>query len=127
MAMSLRGYCRTLTERIDCRPAIRITRLTTIERTGRLTKRSVKRILTVLWLRSSLVGGLNLVIDVNCGAVAQLEHAGCHDFFTVLHARKNRNLVATRWPQLHELLAHAPIRIAFRVFQVGNHKNRIAI
>ena len=40
-AMSLRGYCRTLSARIDCRPAIRITRLTTIARTGRLTKRSV--------------------------------------------------------------------------------------
>src|SRR5262249_6776293 len=41
MAMSLRGYCRTLRERIDWRPAIRITRFTTIARTGRLTKRSV--------------------------------------------------------------------------------------
>ena len=40
-AMSLRGYCRTLSARIDCRPAIRMTRLTTIARTGRLTNRSV--------------------------------------------------------------------------------------
>src|SRR5215813_5745781 len=39
--MSLRGYWRTLRERIDWSPAIRITRLTTIARTGRLTKRSV--------------------------------------------------------------------------------------
>ena len=43
-AMSLRGYCLTLSARIDCSPAIRITRLTTIARTGRLTKRSVNRI-----------------------------------------------------------------------------------
>src|SRR5260370_224633 len=28
--MSLRGYCRTLSERIDCKPAIRITKLTQI-------------------------------------------------------------------------------------------------
>src|SRR5436309_12091117 len=40
-AMSLRGYWRTLSERIACNPAIRITRLTTIARTGRLTNRSV--------------------------------------------------------------------------------------
>src|SRR2546428_673476 len=40
-AMSLRGYCRTLSERIACKPAIRITRLTTIARTGRLTNKSV--------------------------------------------------------------------------------------
>ena len=41
LAMSLRGNWRTLSERIDCNPAMRITRLTTIARTGRLTKRSV--------------------------------------------------------------------------------------
>src|SRR3712207_8701416 len=36
-------YCRTLSERMDCSPAITITRLTTIERTGCLTKMSVLR------------------------------------------------------------------------------------
>ena len=40
-AMSLRGYWRTLSARIDWIPAMRMTRLTTIARTGRLTKRSV--------------------------------------------------------------------------------------
>jgi hypothetical protein len=40
-ATSLRGYCRMLSERMACRPAIRITRLTTTASTGRRMKRSV--------------------------------------------------------------------------------------
>ena len=40
--MSLRGYCRTLSDEIACKPAIKITRLTTRARTGRRIKRSVK-------------------------------------------------------------------------------------
>ena len=40
-AVSLLGYWRTESDRIDCNPAIRITRLTQIARTGRLMKRSV--------------------------------------------------------------------------------------
>src|SRR5437763_944846 len=39
--MSLRGYWRTLIVRIACKPAIRITKLTTNASTGRLMKRSV--------------------------------------------------------------------------------------
>src|SRR4029079_2773474 len=40
-AMSLRGYWRTLIVRIACKPAIRITKLTTNASTGRLMKRAV--------------------------------------------------------------------------------------
>jgi hypothetical protein len=43
-AFSLRGYCRTLSERHDWTPAIMITRLTTIERTGRSMNLSVKEV-----------------------------------------------------------------------------------
>src|ERR1700751_2408488 len=39
--MSLRGYCRTLNDRIACSPAMRMTRFTTIASTGRLTNKSV--------------------------------------------------------------------------------------
>src|SRR6266536_2851652 len=39
--MSLRGNCRTESDRMAWSPAIRMTRLTTIARTGRLTKRPV--------------------------------------------------------------------------------------
>ena len=41
LAMSLRGYWRTLSVRIDCNPAMRMTTFTTVARTGRLTKISV--------------------------------------------------------------------------------------
>src|SRR5258706_16411286 len=41
VAFSLRGYWRTLTERMAWKPAIRITRFTTIARTGRRIKISV--------------------------------------------------------------------------------------
>src|SRR5262245_18413023 len=85
-AMSLRGYCRTLRARMDCTPAIRITRLTTIARTGRLTNRSVKRISIVLWLRRRLVLRLNLVIDDNRRSVAELKGAGRDDLFRRLDA-----------------------------------------
>src|SRR5919106_4385109 len=105
--MSLRGYCRTLRARMDCRPAIRMTRLTTIARTGRLTKRSVNRTLAILGLRRALVPRLHLVVDGYRRAVAQLEHAGRDDFFARLHARNDRDLIAARRPELDELLPHA--------------------
>src|SRR5262245_56821178 len=96
-AMSLRGYWRTLSARIDCRPAMRITRLTTIARTGRLTKRFVNRmVLTVLRLRSRAVGRLNLVVDHNGCAVAKFEHAGGDDLFRRFDAREHFDLIATR-------------------------------
>src|SRR3989442_14131722 len=82
IAISLRGYCRTLSERMDCRPAIRMTRLTTIARTGRLTKTSVMRILTVLRLRRRLIARLNFVIDDNGRAIPKLEHARTDNLFT---------------------------------------------
>src|SRR5215813_8899375 len=87
IAISLRGYCRTLSDRMDCSPAMRITRLTTIERTGRLTNKSVKRISTVLRLRSRFVFRLNLVVDENRRTIAQLEDTGGHDFFLCLDPR----------------------------------------
>src|SRR5262245_9703025 len=43
--MSLRGYWRTLSDRMDCSPAMRMTRLTTMASTGRRTKRSVSFII----------------------------------------------------------------------------------
>src|SRR5262245_33080142 len=94
-AMSLRGYCRTLSARIDCRPAIRMIRLTTIARTGRLTKRSVSRILTILRLRGRLVAGLDFIVDKNGRTVSKLEHTGTDDFVTRLETGDNRDLIAT--------------------------------
>ena len=47
-AMSLRGYCRTLIVFIACKPAMRMTKLTTSASTGRLMKRSVKDFMSIL-------------------------------------------------------------------------------
>jgi hypothetical protein len=41
VARSSRGYCRTLSELIACRPAMMMTRLTTMANTGRRMKMSV--------------------------------------------------------------------------------------
>src|SRR5262249_21316224 len=109
--MSLRGYCRTLRERIDCKPAIRIARLMQMARTGRLTKRSVIFISVVLRLWRRIVAGLHLVVDCNGSAVAQLEHAGGHDLVAGLDAGDDSDLVAAGAVNFHELLAHAAIRL----------------
>src|SRR4026208_22414 len=85
-AISLRGYCRTLSARIDCSPAIRMTRLTTTARTGRLTKRSAKRVSVVLLLRFWVVGGQHVVVHLDGGAVPQLEDAGADALLAGLHS-----------------------------------------
>src|SRR5689334_24985885 len=95
-AMSLRGYCRTLSARIDCRPAIRITRLTTIARTGRLTNRSVNLItpqrLAIFGLRRTVVRGLHLVVDLDRDAVAELEDPRGHDLVARVDSTQDGNL-----------------------------------
>ena len=42
VAFSLSGYCRMLSERMACKPAIKMIRLTTVASTGRRMKISVK-------------------------------------------------------------------------------------
>src|SRR5688500_5115186 len=103
--MSLRGYCRTLSARIDCNPAIRITRLTTMARTGRFTNRSVNRISTFLGIRSGRIRRLYGVVDDDRSAIAQLEDAGCDDLFACGHSRQHRDLIAARRSKFHKLLA----------------------
>src|SRR5450631_4205927 len=118
-AVSLRGYWRTDSERIDWTPAIRMTRLTTIARTGRRTKRSVKDFtLAVLRLRSRVVAGLDLVVDLDGGPVAQLEHAGRDHGLTRLDAGGHRHLVAAGGADLDELLAHTEVALALRVLDL---------
>src|SRR2546428_9673086 len=126
-AMSLRGYCRTLRARIDCRPAIRMTRLTTIARTGRLTNRSVRRILTILRLRSRFVTWLNLIVDENGRTVAKLEHTRTDGLFARLEAGQDRDLIAARGTELDKLLAHAAIGLTIRVLEVCDNEHRIAV
>src|SRR5690349_9505699 len=114
-AMSLLGYWRTLSERMACSPAMRITRLTTRARTGRLTKRSVNftgLASVVFRLGRGLVRGLRLVAHEHGGARAQLERAGGHDFVAGLEPRHDRDLVAARAAELHELLLDALVVLA---------------
>src|SRR5512137_990629 len=108
-AFSLRGYWRTLSERMAWSPAMTMARLTTTAMTGRLTKRSVK----LMWgLPASAVDrprvelrrrGL-VVADHHRGAVAQLEGAGAHHPLAGLQAGDHRHQVAAPLPEPHEPL-----------------------
>src|SRR4029450_1214934 len=129
-AISLRGYCLTLSARIDCSPAMRITRFTTMASTGRLTNRSVNfmaMLLAVLRFGRAAVRRLHLVVDMNRCAVPQLEHAGRDDLLTRLHTRQHRNLVAARAAKLHHLLADAAIGVPIRALQISDDEDGVAV
>src|SRR5580700_7875099 len=88
VALSSLGYCRTLSDFIAWKPAMRITRLTTIARTGRRTKTSVNFMgaYASLVVASAIVGAgcelgvdLHVVVHRHLGPVTQLEGAGAHD------------------------------------------------
>src|SRR3954454_3521871 len=97
-AMSLRGYCRTLSARIDCRPAIRMTRLTTIASTGRLTKRSVNFMtcvrLLIFGFGCGAVGRLHLVVHLDGDTIPQFEHSRGHYFLAGVQTRHDRDLIS---------------------------------
>src|SRR6188508_3844777 len=104
--MSLFGYWRTLSERMAWSPAMRMTRLTTRARTGRLTKRSVNftgSASVVFRLGSGLVRRPRLVAHEHGRARAQLERARSHDLVAGLEPGEDGDLVAARAAQLHEL------------------------
>src|SRR6267143_4431932 len=90
-AFSLRGYCRTLSERIACTPAITISKFTTMARTGRRMNRSVNLIGTprgslVDGLRGQLRAGGEILPHHHRRAVAELERAAAHDRLARLEA-----------------------------------------
>src|SRR5215831_8748667 len=64
-AFSLRGYWRTLSDRIACNPAMVMARLTTMAMTGRRMKRSVNVMGSLLFRRlgRELRLGSQLVLD----------------------------------------------------------------
>src|SRR6266542_74864 len=130
-AMSVRGNCRTDRDRIACRPAIRITRLTTTARTGRRTKRSVNfmfaALLAVFGFRSRVIAGLRLVVDLDGGAVAELEDPRGHDFLSLLEAGGDRDLITARGAELDDLLAHAAVDLAVGAFQVRDDEDGVAV
>src|SRR5882724_8887344 len=110
--MSLRGYWRTLIVRIACKPAIRITKLTTSASTGRLMKRSVKdfmslfRSLRIDWLRIYLRVRRQIVVDRHRHSVSQFENSRTHDGFANFQSLRNRNEIAARFTDTHKLLSN---------------------
>src|SRR4051794_8883397 len=73
VALSRRGYCRTFSVRMACRPAMTMIRLTTMASTGRRTKMSVSCMSPVLRSRRQRRRQVDLVVDHHRRAVAQLE------------------------------------------------------
>src|ERR1051325_3341906 len=150
--MSLRGNCRTESDFTACSPAIKITRLTTMARTGRRMNRSVNFIvwsaaampplscrssraaawpphstLTVFRPRLRAVGRLDGVVDDDGGPRPQLEDAGGDDLLARLHPADDADLVAAAAGQFHELLAYAAIALArLRVLHILDDVNGVA-
>src|SRR5262249_46047510 len=127
--MSLRGYCRTLIVFIACNPAMRMTKLTTSARTGRLMKRSVNDFieLGIDWGWIHLRLRREIVVDRYRHAVAQFEDASADDRFACLQPIHNRDEITTRFTDSNKLLADGLRFFAgFFVLLFLNHKNRIA-
>src|SRR5207253_10456659 len=105
--MSLRGYWRTLIVFIACNPAMRMTKLTTIAKTGRLMKRSVNDFMSISssgidWLRIQLRFWSEIVVDHHRHAVAQFENSGAHNRFVAFEPFRNGNKIAARLADAHE-------------------------
>src|SRR3954467_9786819 len=71
VALSSFGYCRTLSDRIACNPAMMITRLTTMARTGLRMKVSVNFMApsAILRVRGELGRNLDVVVHDHACAV----------------------------------------------------------
>src|SRR5262249_48246982 len=95
-ALSSFGYSRTDSDRTAWSPAMRITRLTTIARTGRRTKISVTFMSAVLGVRRELRRRLDVRYDGNRSAVAELEPARGHHVRPRLQPVEDRDEVAAR-------------------------------
>src|SRR5215472_9726235 len=108
VALSSLGYWRTLRVRMAWSPAMMITRLTTMARTGRLMKRSVNFMAApsvVRGVRSELWVQLHVVVHRDAHAVASLERTGGPALLARLHPVENRHEIAARFTYAHELLS----------------------
>src|SRR5258708_6104165 len=116
-AFSLRGYWRTLSDRQAWTPAMMMTALTTMARTGRRMKRSVKEVFMTGKARSGTgrsgifrfgrklrVGG-ELVVDHHGHARAQLENTTGDDRLVRLQAGYDRDKITPGLAEADELLA----------------------
>src|SRR5882672_10156281 len=112
VALSRRGYCRTLSVRMACTPAMTMIRLTTMERTGRRTKMSVKRISAVLRVGGLRGRELDLVVHEDRRPVAQLEGAQHDDLLPGGHPFVDGDEVTAGDADAHELLPRDLGRLA---------------
>src|SRR5437763_11992617 len=117
-AMSLRGYCLTTKPPRPCRfgnrigsnafdAAIKMTKLTTSARTGRRMKRSVNDFIEVLCVgrfRIQLRFRRKIVVNDDGNSIAQLEHSRAHDLLAWFKPFRDRNEIAPRLSDAHELL-----------------------
>src|SRR5206468_4167492 len=108
-AFSLRGYWRTLSERIACTPAMTMMRFTTMARTGRRMNRSVIFILrsarsAIDRVGGELGGGRQIVAHHHGAAVPQLERSARHHRLARGEARSHRHQIAPALSEPHELL-----------------------
>src|SRR4051812_5632976 len=125
--MSLFGYWRVLRVKYDFTPASRMTRLTTIARTGRLMNKSVIFIGSGIGrLRVELVPGLHGVVDVDRRAGAEAEGAVGDDLIARLDAAFNGHLVAAGRAELHEALLEHLLRFAFQL-AIGDDVDGVAV
>src|SRR5512134_1319092 len=107
-AFSLRGYWRALIERIAWRPAITMTRLTTMAMTGRRMNRSVSFMefpcSVVARPRGELRLGRERVVHRDGRAVSQLEGAAAHDRLAGPEPLRDRDEIAAPLAGADELL-----------------------
>src|SRR6476469_1045763 len=97
------GYCRIGSLASDWRPMSRISRLTTVARTGRLMKMSVKRMAAGLFRRARhLRLGQGAVVDPDLGALLQLQLTDNDHAFTGFHPLIDRHPVLARLARPHE-------------------------
>src|SRR5579862_489033 len=117
MALTVRGNCSTgMVQRVRS-PNTRMKRLTTVARTGRRIKRSVKPpmnapSLFVSRMRVGVVRDLDRVIDLQERPVAQLELPGGYYLLPIFDAAQHRDLVAARIAGGNEGLARGSNRLA---------------
>src|SRR6185437_581476 len=102
VAFSVSGYCVIGSWKMARNPSARINRLTTAERTGRSTNRSVNFISLFLGAGVGVVLGHHAVIDLQRGTVLQLELPCGHHLVAILDAARDRRLVTARPADSHE-------------------------
>ena len=107
--MSLRGYWRTDSERIDQQPRDQDHEVDD-DRQDRPPDEEVGELHQLSsGFGAGLFAGLDLVVHLDGGAVAELEDARGHDLLARPRAGDDGDLVAARAAELHELLPHAAV------------------